>query len=179
MLKNVKSGKWFLTNFCDCDKISNELKTNKEVQDMPNISLVYYRVNELEFKFNEAIKGNISFQIKPKIECKVAKKEENLFVNLALKINEDISSPVPFNLKVVLSGTFKLKDPNAVLDEAGQRAQVNEAFTVLYPYLRATVSSITTSCNIPAYILPTVLPEQLSQSEQIDKFIIKKPQGLN
>lgn len=146
---------------------------------MSGIALVYYRVNELEFKFNEAVKGNVSFQIKPKIECKVAKKEDNLFVNLALKINEDISSPVPFDLKVVLAGTFKLKDPTVVLDEAGQRAQINEAFAMLYPYLRACVSGITLNCNIPAYILPTVLPEQLTQNEQVDKFIIKKPQGLN
>ena len=77
---------------------------------MSAISLIYYRVNELEFKFNESIKTNASFQIKPKIECKVAKKEDNLFVNLTLKINEDISSPVPFNLKVVLGGTFKVKE---------------------------------------------------------------------
>ena len=146
---------------------------------MPNMTLVYYRVNELEFKFNEAVKGNVSFQIKPKIECKVAKKDDNLFVNLTLKINEDISSPVPFDLKVVLSGTFKIKDPNAVLDEVAQRAQINEAFAMLYPYLRASVSGITLNCNIPAYILPTVLPEQLTQNEVVDKFVVKKPQGLN
>ena len=145
---------------------------------MPNISLAYYRVNELEFKFNEAISGSVSFQIKPKIECKAAKKEDNLFVNLTLKINEDISSPVPFNLKVALAGTFKLKDASAV-DEATQKAQVSEAFNVLYPYLRSIVSSFTLQCNIPAYILPTVIPEQLTESEQVDKFIIKKPQGLN
>ena len=146
---------------------------------MSNISLVYYRVNELEFKFNEAIKGNISFQIKPKIECKVAKKDDNLFVNLTLKINEDISSPVPFDLKVVLAGTFKVKDASVILDESEQKAQIHEAFSVLYPYLRSTVSGITLNCNIPAYIMPTILPEQLTQNEQIDKFIIKKPQGLN
>ena len=146
---------------------------------MPNMTLVYYRVNELEFKFNEAVKGNVSFQIKPKIECKVAKKDDNLFVNLTLKINEDISAPVPFDLKVVLSGTFKIKDPNAVLDEVAQRAQINEAFAMLYPYLRASVSGITLNCNIPAYILPTVLPEQLTQNEVVDKFVVKKPQGLN
>ena len=143
------------------------------------MTLVYYRVNELEFKFNEAVKGNVSFQIKPKIECKVAKKDDNLFVNLTLKINEDISAPVPFDLKVVLSGTFKIKDPNAVLDEVAQRAQINEAFAMLYPYLRASVSGITLNCNIPAYILPTVLPEQLTQNEVVDKFVVKKPQGLN
>ena len=51
------------------------------------LSLVYYRVNELEFKFNESVKPNTSFQIKPKIECKVAKKDELLFVNVTLKIN--------------------------------------------------------------------------------------------
>ena len=145
---------------------------------MPNISLAYYRVNELEFKFNEAISGNVSFQIKPKIECKAAKKDDNLFVNLTLKINEDISSPVPFNLKVSLAGTFKIKDPT-IVDESVQKAQVNEAFNILYPYLRSTVSSITLQCNIPAYVLPTVMPEQLTESEQVDKFIIKKPQGLN
>lgn len=145
---------------------------------MPNISLVYYRVNELDFKFNEAVKGNISFQIKPKIECKVGRKDENLFVGLTLKINEDISSPVPFDLKVVLAGTFKIKD-GAPNDELAQKAYVKEAFTILYPYLRSIVSSVTLQCNIPAYILPTVMPEQLTENEQIDKFIIKKPQGLN
>ena len=60
-----------------------------------SLSLIYYRVNELEFKFNEAVKPNTSFQIKPKIECKVAKKEETLYVNLTLKINEDISIGSP------------------------------------------------------------------------------------
>ncbi|MBQ7408159.1 MAG: protein-export chaperone SecB [Clostridia bacterium] len=144
---------------------------------MSAISLIYYRVNELEFKFNESIKTNASFQIKPKIECKVAKKEDNLFVNLTLKINEDISSPVPFNLKVVLGGTFKVKE--GAEGEVGQKAQVHEAFAMLYPYLRAVVSGITVNCNIPAYILPTIMPEQLTEGEQIDKFIIKKPAGLN
>ena len=145
---------------------------------MSTLSLLYYRVSEIEFKFNENQKPNTAFQIKPKIECKAAKKDDNLFVNLTLKINEDISSPVPFNLKVALAGTFKIKDPT-IVDESAQKAQVNEAFNILYPYLRSTVSAITLQCNIPAYVLPTVMPEQLTESEQVDKFIIKKPQGLN
>lgn len=139
------------------------------------LSLVYYRVNELEFKFNESVKPNTSFQIKPKIECKVAKKDELLFVNLTLKINEDISSPVPFNLRILLAGTFKAQDGGA-LESADQKAQVNEAFAILYPYLRAAVSSVTVNLNIPAYILPTIIPEQLTENESVE---IKKPSGLN
>ena len=129
-----------------------------------SLSLIYYRVNELDFKFNEAVKPNSSFQIKPKIECKVAKKEETLFVNLTLKINEDISSPVPFDLKVMLAGTFKTGD-GAPLDTIDQKTQVGEVFSVLYPYLRSIVSSLTVNCNIPAYILPSVDPEQLIEGD--------------
>lgn len=129
-----------------------------------SLSLIYYRVNELEFKFNEAVKPNTSFQIKPKIECKVAKKEETLYVNLTLKINEDISSPVPFNLKIMLAGTFKTSDGSS-LDTIDQKAQVGEVFAMLYPYLRAIVSSLTVNCNIPAYILPSVDSEQLVEGD--------------
>lgn len=127
------------------------------------LSLVYYRVNELEFSFNEGVKPNSSFQIKPKIECKIAKKEDMLFVNLTLKINEDISGPVPFNLKVLLAGTYKTADGSS-LDLVDQKMQINEAFSILYPYLRSIVSSITLNCNIPAYILPSVTPEQLTEN---------------
>ena len=132
------------------------------------LSLVYYRVNELDFKFNEAVKPNTSFQIKPKIECKVAKKDETLFVNLTLKINEDISSPVPLDLKIMLAGTFKTSDGSS-LESVDQKAQVGEVFAVLYPYLRSIVSSVTVNCNIPAYILPSVDPEQLIDSEEAKK----------
>ena len=145
---------------------------------MNDLSLIYFRVNELEFKFNESIKPNTQFQIKPKIECKIAKKDENVFVNLIVKINEDISSPVPFDLKVALAGTFKVKE-NFVLAENNQKAVLAEAFSILYPYLRAIVSQVTLNCNIPAYILPSITPEQLIENEQVDKYIIKKPANLN
>lgn len=135
---------------------------------MSNLSLVYYRVSELEYKFNEAQKPNTTFQIKPKIECKIAKKEDNIFVNLKLKINEDISSPVPFNLKVVLVGTFKSKE-ELVLDEAVQKAQVSEVCSILYPYLRSVVANLTVNCNLPAYFLPAITTEHLTQVDPADK----------
>jgi len=133
---------------------------------MSNLSLLYYRVNEIEFKFNEMQKPNTAFQIKPKIECKIAKKDDNVFANLKLKINEDISSPVPFNLKVVLVGTFKSKDVS-VLDEIAQKAQVHDACAALYPYLRSIVANLTVNCNLPPYFMPAITLEQLNAVEQV------------
>ncbi len=142
------------------------------------LTLVYFRVNEVEFKFNETIQPNTQFQIKPKLECKIAKKDDNVFVNLILKINEDISAPVPFDLKVALAGTFKTKE-DFVWNEADQKSVLAEAFTILYPYLRSIVSQITLNCNIPAYILPAIAPDQFTENEQVEKYVIKKPANLN
>ena len=113
-----------------------------------NIRLLGFKVNKIEFKTNDGIKPNTQFKIIPKIECKMGRKEENLFVNLSVRVNEDISSPVPFNLEVALFGTFK------VINEVEQKEMVSEAMETLYPHLRATVASITANCYIPPYVLP-------------------------
>lgn len=124
-----------------------------------HIRLLLYRVNRLEFKFNEGIKPGTKFQIKPKIECKMGRKDKTLFVNLSARINEDISSPVPFDLSAAMFGTF------AVTEEADQSVLVKEAMETLYPFLRAAVASITANCNIPAYVLPVIDPSSVENGE--------------
>ncbi|MBR1867864.1 MAG: protein-export chaperone SecB [Clostridia bacterium] len=115
-----------------------------------HIKLLSFRVNQIEYKFNEGIKPGTKFQIKPKIECKMGRNDKTLFVNLSARVNEDISSPVPFNLNVAMFGTF------IVEKEEDQKVFVAEAIETLYPYLRAAVSSITANCNIPAYVMPVI-----------------------
>ena len=39
-----------------------------------SIKLVYYRVNKINFKYNEQNKPDTKFQIKPKFSCKMGKK---------------------------------------------------------------------------------------------------------
>ena len=121
-----------------------------------NIQLLTYRVNQLEFKFNEGIKPGTKFNINPKIECKVGRKDKTLFVNLSVKINDDISSPVPFNILASLFATFVVKN------EVEQNVFATEAMEVLYPFLRASVAAITANCNIPAYVLPPIEPSSLA-----------------
>ncbi len=115
-----------------------------------NIKLLSYRMNKIDFKFHEGIKPGTKFQIKPKIECKMGRKDSTLLVNLSVRVNEDISSPVPFNLDVALFGTFTVEH------EQEQKVLIAEAMDCLYPFLRAAVASITANCNIPAYVLPVI-----------------------
>ena len=128
-----------------------------------NIQLASYRINQLEFKFNEAIKPGTKFNINPKIECKIGRKDKTLFVNLSAKVNDDLSSPVPFNLYCAMFATF------VVQNEVDQSLYASEAMDVLYPFLRAAVASITANCNIPAYVLPYINQSNMSQDLQSAK----------
>ena len=113
-----------------------------------NLQLVGYRINKFDFKFHDKYKQTTQFKILPKIECRAGRNEKTLFVNLSVRINEDISSPVPFNIDVEMFGTFN------ILKEIDQNELAKEAMECLYPFLRASVASITANCNIPGYVLP-------------------------
>ena len=115
-----------------------------------NIQLTSYRIDQIDFKFNSLVKPGTQFKINPKIECKVGRKDKVLLVNLSARVNEDISSPVPFNLNVAMFATFTIKN------EASQNVYASEAMEVAYPFLRAAIASITANCNIPAYVLPFI-----------------------
>ena len=125
-----------------------------------NIQLASYRINQLEFKFNEGIKPGTKFNINPKIECKVGRKDKTLFVNLSAKVNDDLSSPVPFNLFAAMFATF------VVQNEVDQSIYAQEAMEVLYPFLRAAIAGITANCNIPAYVLPYINQSNMVQEAQ-------------
>lgn len=115
-----------------------------------NIKLLSYRINKLGYSFHEGIKPGTKFEIKPKIECKLGRNDKTLFVNLSARINEDISSPVPFDLDAAMFAVF------AVVNERDQKEYVAEALDCLYPFLRSAVACITASCNIPTYVLPMI-----------------------
>ncbi len=131
-----------------------------------HVALITYRINNVEFKFKEGIQPGTKFRINPKIECKMGRNQNTLFVNLLVRINEDISSPVPFDLTVNAFGTFN------VLKDATEAELASETMDTLYPFVRAAVASMTANCNIPPYILPIIN----SDNAQIES---KKEEGVN
>ena len=125
-----------------------------------NIRLVSYRINKLGFNFHEGIKPGTKFQIKPKIECKMGRKDKTLFVNLSVRINEDISSPVPFDIDAAMFAVFNVEV------EQDQKVFIADAMDCLYPFMRAAIAGITANCNIPAYVLPVIEYTSLTAESQ-------------
>lgn len=130
-----------------------------------NIKLISYRINKLSYSFHEGIKPGTKFEIKPKIECKMGRKDKTLFVNLSARINEDISSPVPFDLDAALFAVF------TVVNEREQKEFIAEAMDCLYPFLRSAVASITASFNIPTYVLPIINTEAVGENSVLTENI--------
>lgn len=60
-------------------------------------------------------------------------------------------SGLPFFIMVDLVGKFLLEN----VDDADKCMKTN-AMAILYPYMRATVSFLTTTANIPSVIMPTI-----------------------
>jgi preprotein translocase subunit SecB len=76
----------------------------------------------------------------------------------------------PFRLVIVTSGIFQFKGDVSV-DQLVRFSEVN-ATAVLFPYLRAAITHITTACNQPPVILPLI-----NVSEYIKQKKRQKEQG--
>lgn len=110
---------------------------------------------EISFKLNRVkISPETKLDIKPQFSRQVRKVNGNdklVFVALSVKIESTEAEPKPFNVNATLVGVF---ETDGGADAAEERSFVIEATSLIYPYLRATVTNLTAS----AYIAPLNLP---------------------
>ena len=115
--------------------------------------LLKYQVDKVEFAFNENFDftKDESIQLNQKFGRdfkKIDKDHCKVTIGLFIEQMEDI--PMPFTLKVEVSGIFQLKDwENNSLD-----LMKTNTIAILYPFLRALVATLTSNANVPPYILP-------------------------
>lgn len=113
-------------------------------------------IEELSFKLNRIrIEPNQRLDIRPQFARQVRKSNENkklIFVALSVKVETTEEEPKPFNINVGLVGIFEVEKEDYTPQE--ERAFVIEVTSVLYPYLRAAVTNLTSQ----AYISPLNLP---------------------
>lgn len=119
-----------------------------------------YMVNEVYFKKNEKFKNNnegtpIDIQILPKVNIK--KDNMNIILNTEIFTNA-IEKNYPFEMKVRITGKFIIKE------ELAQRF-VKNAIAILYPYVRAIISTYTASANINPLILPAINVNKLIEDQ--------------
>ena len=124
---------------------------------------------ELNFTINRIkMDPNTKIEIKPQFSRTVRRVQENdkiWFLALEVKVESTEDSPKPFNLKTRLVGIFEAEE---VEDEQELVINMTE---IVYPYLRAAVSSLTANAFINPLILPvipagTMFPEDRGEAPQ-------------
>lgn len=127
---------------------------------------------ELSYTINRIkMDKDTKFEIKPQFSRTVRRVQENdklWFVALEVKVESTEDAPKPFNLKARLVGVFEAED---IQDELDRRDLVINMTEVVYPYLRAAVSSLTANAFINPMMLPvipagTMFPEDRGEAPQ-------------
>ena len=111
-----------------------------------------YIVNQVNFIRNEQTKNNsesweLSFEIKN--DTKINEEKNKMSISLLLDIFKDVEN-APFYMNAKITGFFEMAG-----EEDITRYEAN-AIAIMYPYLRAIISTYTASANINPLILPAI-----------------------
>ena len=119
-----------------------------------------YRIDKASISLNMPSKDE-TFKIAPHFDCKMTGNNENYTATLTVVINQAVSGgKTPFDLEATIIGAFSLGE-DLVNDKKGQ---LRLALETLFPYIRAFVTNLTTSCAMPPFILPYIDVENMVSS---------------
>lgn len=122
---------------------------------------VQIQVHRTHFQHNQ-LEGK-SYKLNPKMQKRTGHVKDNLYhTTLELIINGSDQQNFPFDIEVEIRGLFTLEDTTDI-DEV-TRFLETQGVTVVYPYLRSTVTSITNTAMVSPVVLPVVNPLQLFRS---------------
>lgn len=113
------------------------------------------RADEMSFRLNAVRPQQGKMELKPTFSRKVRRAVENekvCFVTLTVKIEKSEDSPKPFDLTVTFTGVFE----SEAKTEEERRSVVIGCTEMLYPYLRAAVTTLTTAALSAPVVLPVV-----------------------
>ena len=125
------------------------------------LRFIRYEVNEIYFKNNSNFKLNkygtpIDLKIIPTVDIE----DKNMNITLQIVIFEGAEQTnKPFEMKVNITGYFMAEGCNPETLKAN-------AIAILYPYVRAIVSTYTANANITPLILPTINVNKLIEDQE-------------
>lgn len=114
-----------------------------------------YEVSQLRFEKKDAFEGT-DFQVTPMFKREVKTLPSDCYdVTLGILIRGTEDNPIPFEIHVELTGHFKgffSDEPERTIQQLTNQNTV----AILFPFLRATVASLTLTANIPPVLLPVI-----------------------
>lgn len=121
---------------------------------MPKANVLHflgYTVDELTFNLKPAdtVDTEKSIELLPKLSRKIEKtNDENYSISIGVTLDQE---DLPFTAQVSMTGRFLLQG----IKNPEQTMKVNAA-AILYPYVRAAISMLTTLANVSPVVLPPV-----------------------
>ncbi len=125
-----------------------------------------YVVDEIKFKRNHNYQNKENKPIKVDFEVRESKKinENELIINLYTKVfgNAEIKN-YPFEIEVTITGFFDISENKGNIDFEPN------AIAILYPYIRAIISTYTSSANVAPVILPAINVNAMLKQQKENK----------
>lgn len=119
-----------------------------------NLKFKDYVVNNIEFKNNLSFDNSpieIDFDINSEVNFI---NDKEFFLGLEIEIFRDHEkNNYPFSFKAEIIGTFEIDTDNEV--EKNKLAEQNSV-AILFPYVRALISTYTSASNVSPIILPPI-----------------------
>lgn len=129
------------------------------------ITFLDYKVNNIEFKNNDDYNGeevDIDFDVSAHYH--ISDDGEEMIVVLNTNIFEPKAGKIyPFRMSVEIEGYFR---SNFGEEEQEIGKYGKNAVAILFPYVRALVSSFTANANVTPLILPTVNVNKLLEKQE-------------
>ena len=125
------------------------------------VKSISFQANEKCYCMDDQVELDFDFDIRSSIE------ENKLIIELSSIIFPNaVTQNYPFEMEVVLKGFFSIDSEDSNVDISFFKTN---AVAILFPYLRAIVSSYTANANIAPVILPAM---------NINEYIRKKYQNV-
>ena len=123
----------------------------KRESSISSLRFINYVVNDVKFKSNRIQDDKKIWKLTFDITNSTKINREKNKMEIILKVNVfKNQKEVPFNMQVEMSGFFELEGEDDIA-----RYEAN-AIAIMYPYLRAIVSTYTSSANVAPVILPAI-----------------------
>lgn len=110
-----------------------------------------YLVDKIDFSLSQNLEQGTTYKIKPLYSRNIEEKDGKYYVKLTFKLVSDTEEELPIHLFVSIIGVFTL-----TYEENKEQLINYDSVMIMFPYLRAIVSTITSSANIPNILLPTI-----------------------
>ena len=115
------------------------------------LKFIGYQVNESNYKLNDIPKGTVNFTVNPNIQMDIKKDPKKLLLAISVTVRGTEEKPAPFDLFTKITGTFDIVEDSLDIN----RMRIDSS-RILFPYVRAYVSTLTSLSGMPPYVLPLI-----------------------